>query len=267
MAAVTRAIEAFMDAPDAPKPNAIHSTDGAREYGFSSALIGGVTAYGWCVSSIVEALDASWLDRGWASLAFKRPMYPGDRLRLSIEEDGRFCVERGAEVCFEGRVGLGIAPWYSELATPSDTTARLSPTTLPTLSLGNAPVGRDLAPMATTLDARDAERFARERERETLQCFYGSTPRVHPAWLAEQPIRLLHHSFDYGPSIHARSLIQHLAPALSGSFVVAGHCVAAYARNGHDYIENDCAVVNADGTAVARLRHVSIFRIGKRARG
>jgi hypothetical protein len=261
---VVRHIEAFMDDADAPKPNAIHSTAGAREYGYSGALIGGVTAYGWCVGAIVEALGERWLDCGWATLAFKRPMYPGDRLVVTIAADGALRVSRGDAMCFEGAVGLGIAAWLDELAIPSDRVARDASAQLPVLTLANAPVGRDLLPMAAQLDAKEAAEFARTRERETLGCFYGDTPRIHPAWIAEQPIRLLHHSFDYGPSIHAHSRIQHLAPVRGNAeLVVAGRCTSAYERNGHDYIENDCSVI-ADGVTVARLRHTSVFRIAKR---
>jgi hypothetical protein len=252
-----------MDDADAPKPNMIHSTGAAREYGFAGALIGGVTAYGWCVGTIVEALGAGWLDDGWVHLAFKRPMYPGDPLDVVVD-DNALAVSRDGALCFEGSVGRGFAPWHADLALPVRREPVAAGATLPALTLANAPVGEDLAPMEARLDPDEAEQFARERERETLECFYGPAARVHPAWLAEQPIRLLHHSFDYGPSIHAQSRIQHLAPAFAGRrFVVSGRCTSAYERNGHHYIENDC-LITADGTPVVKLRHVSIFRVRRR---
>jgi Ca2+-binding RTX toxin-like protein len=45
-----------MKNPDAEKSNAIHSTSGARDYGFQGALVGGATAYGWAASFFVETL-------------------------------------------------------------------------------------------------------------------------------------------------------------------------------------------------------------------
>ncbi len=48
--AVERTIVAVMPEADAPNPgNPIHSSDGARDYGFRAALVGGATIYGWCV--------------------------------------------------------------------------------------------------------------------------------------------------------------------------------------------------------------------------
>ena len=261
---VVRRIDAFMDDADAPKSNMIHSTDGAREYGFAGALVGGVTAYGWCVSTIVEALGNEWLDRGWTTLAFKRPIYPGDALDVVVDDTGALRVTRDGAVCFAGDVGLGLAPWYHEVAVPVTRVPVPASASLPQLTLANAPVGKDLAPMATRLDADDAMQFAVEREHETLECFYGLVPRIHPAWLAEQPIRLLHHSFDYGPSIHTQSRIQHLGPAFAGQrFVVSGHCISAYERKGHAYIENDC-LITADEAPVVQLRHTSIFKVARR---
>ena len=143
-------------------------------------------------------------------------------------DDGVLNVSREGVVCFEGSLGRGLAPWHADLALPVRREPVEPGATLPELTLANAPVGKDLAPMEARLDPEEAEQFARERERETLECFYGTAPRVHPAWLAEQPIRLLHHSFDYGPSIHAQSRIQHLAPAFAGRrFVVSGRCTRA----------------------------------------
>jgi len=40
-------VTAFLDGPDDPNiPNAIHSTEGAKDYGYKAALVGGVTVAG-----------------------------------------------------------------------------------------------------------------------------------------------------------------------------------------------------------------------------
>ena len=49
-----RRITAFMEDPDAPRPeNPIHSTSGGTEYGYRAALVGGVTVYGWTAPAII----------------------------------------------------------------------------------------------------------------------------------------------------------------------------------------------------------------------
>jgi len=262
-----REVVAFMEDADQPHPNAIHSTSGARDYGFRGALIGGVTAYGWTVSTIVQALGEEWLDSGWVELRFRKPMHPGDALTVAVDATGTLTVHRSAELyveaelCMEGRVGLGAAAWFPSLARP-ESSAPTAVEEKAVLSLEHAPVARDLASTDVWLGAAEASTFSREKERETLACFYGPRPRVHPAWLAEQPIRLLHHSYDYGPSIHTESLIQHLAPAHADQRIgVSGHCVAAFERKRHHYIVNDCLIADEGGCAVAALRHTAIFRV------
>lgn len=262
--AVQHNIKAFMDDPDADKANPIHSTNVAKAYGFRGALVGGATAYGWVARTIIDALGVNWLDEGWAHLKFVRPIYPGDDLNATVDQAGALRVASQDEVCFLGEVGLGFAPWFEELL-PNEYYAGASrPATLPQLTLDNAPVGGPLRPMAVPMTANDAETFALERERETHPAFFAPNARLHTAWIAEQLIHLLHHSYDYGPSIHAQSHIQHLRPVCAGqTFSVTGICKEAYERKANHYIVNDGAIWSESGDELVRIRHTSVFRIRK----
>ena len=72
---------------------------------------------------------------------------------------------------------------------------------------------------------------------------------------------LLKHSFAYGPSIHTRTQVQHLAPALAGQTVtVAGRFIRAYERKGHHVAELDGLLLSETGGELARMRHTTIFR-------
>ena len=58
---VEATLVAFMDDPDAPRPeNPIHSTSGALEYGYAAALVGGVVVYGWATPLILDVLGDTW---------------------------------------------------------------------------------------------------------------------------------------------------------------------------------------------------------------
>jgi hypothetical protein len=74
-----RRITAFMEDPDAPRPeNPIHPTAGGREYGYRAALVGGVAVYCWAAPANIEALGESWLDRaGVRSPSGGRPTHHG----------------------------------------------------------------------------------------------------------------------------------------------------------------------------------------------
>ena len=259
-------LHAVMEDADELKPgNPIHSTDGAREYGFRAALVGGATVYGWAVRTIVSVLGERWLQDGWAHVRFRKPVYPNDELHVRVFEDHGFSVGATDDVAVVGEVGLGPAPWIGELGYPTTLVPSARAVGVPLLTPDNVPVGRDLAPRAVPLGVDEAIAFARDQERETLAIFFGASPFVHPAWLASQPIYLLHHSYDYGPAIHAESHIQHLGVARAGQdFLVAGRCVAAYARKGHQYVVNDCLIRSANGHDVARIRHTVIYQVAKR---
>jgi len=266
MRAMQRTIVALMPEADAPNPgNPIHSSDGARDYGFRAALVGGATIYGWCVPAIIDAAGIEWLEHGWADVAFRRPVFPNDSLVVRIDANGAFEV-RGADdrVRIEGHVGLGDAPWLAQITRPTRKAAELPADPLPALSPQNVPIGEDLRARRVPLPQLDAETFCRDKQSEKLECFYGANARVHPAWLANQPIYWLHHSFSYGPAIHTESRIQHRRDARVGQdFVVLGRCVDAFERKGHQYIVNDVDIVDASGATVASIRHTAIYQVAK----
>ena len=98
---------------DPDMPNVIHRAEDAKGYGYRSALIGGVTVYGWCVPAILEALGEEWLDRGWVEVFFRRPVYPDDRMRVRVVagNGGAHAVDghngREGARCSRGRGGVG----------------------------------------------------------------------------------------------------------------------------------------------------------------
>ena len=261
-----RHLHAFMKNPDAEKSNAIHSTSGARDYGFQGALVGGATAYGWAASFFVETLGNQWLDFGWAQVRFRQPVYPNDDLVVILGDDGSFDVRRDIDEvsCFFGRVGRGEAPWLGDVGIPNRRPPEPMPNCIPDLTLRDAPVGQELRTREVHLSVADAEAYARDKQQESLDCFFGSDASIHPAWIAEQPIHWLHHSYNYGPSIHTESRIQHLRRGQVGqTYCVAGICRDAYERKGHHYIVNDTEIRDAADRAVARVQHTAIFRVRK----
>ena len=135
---------------------------------------------------------------------------------------------------------------------------------LPRLTPQNVPVGQDLRTRLVPLSREEAEVFCREKQNESLPCFYGDSAHIHPAWYANQPIYWLHHSFSYGPAIHTASRVQHRRGAQVGqTLVVAGHCVDAFERKGHQYIVNDVEIRDAAGVSIAAIRHTAIYQVAR----
>jgi acyl dehydratase len=266
-----RRITAFMEDPDNMNiVNVIHANQGAREYGYKAALVGGVIVYGWAIPAVLQAFGADWLARGWADVSFRRPTYPGDELVARVgEHDDGSCeltiTNQDGEVCVSGEVGIGDAAWLAELTLPAELTARPRPDSLPRLTLANAPVGRDLRPMAVPISRQEATAFALDQEADADPLWAGERALVHPGWLAGRMTRLMHHSYDYGPSIHTRSQIQNLAAVEAGqTLAVAGRFVDAFERKGHHYAVVDGLIVAEDGRHLCRLRHTTIFEVARR---
>ena len=274
------ALTAVLDDADEPKPdNMIHSTDGARAYGYRAALVGGATVYGWAVRTLVRALGPQWLAHGWVQVTFRKPVYPADALRTRVLSSGEFTLHseatgdpadaerrQRAQLCIEGQAGLGEANWFSDLRYPTLLTPTDRPVLVPRLTPDNVPRGRPLQARLVPLSRQEAVLFARDKELESDPRFVGDAPLAHPAWLASQPIYLLHHNFDYGPAIHAQSHIQHLAQAsVDTNYLVAGTCIDSYEHKGHYYMVNDCLLRDGAGIDVARIRHTVIYQVARRA--
>jgi MaoC like domain len=249
--------------PDISNP--IHSTAVAREYGFRAPLVGGVTVLGWCVPAILQALGERWLEDGWVDVRFRRPVFPGDVMTATVE-DGVLLMSNGAgEQCLAGAVACGRAPWAGELSACASREALPTLPVLPELTLESAPTDSDLRAMALPYFEAEALAYAGSLQRDAGPPWLGPDARIHPGWIAARMTPLLKHSYRYGPSIHTRSQVQNLAPAMVGQVVtVAGHFVRAYEEKGHHHAVLDGVLLSESGQELSRLRHTTIFRPAKR---
>ncbi len=93
--------EAFNQIPDSD--NRIHSDALAKAYGFTGALVPGVTVSSYLLHPAVQAWGLLWLERGSAHVSIKSPLY--DRMRFDVHvtpqadaykaellSDGRLCA-------------------------------------------------------------------------------------------------------------------------------------------------------------------------------
>ena len=263
-------ITAFLDNEDSPDiMNPIHSTAVAATYGYKAPLVGGVTVYGWGARPIMAVLGDAWLEDGWVDVSFRRPVFPGDVLTISATEEGDGArlawTNQAGAACIEGTAGRGAAPWLGEIAVPGRRRAEPASETLPHLTMENAPIGEELRPCAFPYPMSEAEEYARDHQRDHNPPWVGEGARIHPGWLAGRMTRFLHHNYEYGPSIHASSQIQHLAPLLAGQTItVAGSIEQVYERKGHHYAIVDGLVLDEGGREIGRMRHTTAFHLARR---
>jgi acyl dehydratase len=269
--AADQTVVAFLDEGDGSEvANPIHADGFAREHGFRGPLVGGVTVWGWATQAILDAAGPAWLDRGWSEIVFRQPTFPGDRVEIRVRAQtgqgkDRFAVrmtnQDGVD-CVVATLGLGNAPWLGELTASSRLAPGPAPDPKPQLLLDRAPIGQDLVPMSVSGSAEDARAYVRRSQPADDRRFAGDRPRLHPGWIAGRPEDLLRHNFEIPASMHIRSRLQHLAPAVAGGRIaVAAKCVEAYERKGHHVGVFDCLVLDEGGVRLAHIRHTTIFRI------
>lgn len=75
--------QAFNQVPDSD--NRIHSDELAREYGFTGALVPGVTISCYLIQPAVQAWGLHWLERGAVHAAIKAPVYDQHDFRVDVE--------------------------------------------------------------------------------------------------------------------------------------------------------------------------------------
>jgi hypothetical protein len=265
---IERSITAFLDGEDSLEiDNIIHSTEGAAQFGFTGALVGGVTVYSWAVPALIEYLGEDWLDSGWIDFRLRRPVYPGDLIttRVSSTDSGvEFTMAKAdGEVCIAGTAGMGEAEFYDDLAIaqnrnpvpPADPPIFLTPE--------NLPIGEDLPAMAVPMSLNDADAYADQFARDPHPRWRGEGARLHPGWIAGRCVRLTKHTYTYPAGIHAGSQVQMLASAIAGqTLVVSGHVTDGYRRKQHEYCLLDVTISNESGEDIARLRHRTIYQVG-----
>jgi hypothetical protein len=277
-------VTATPDPPPTGIRNPIHDADGADGAGYSGALVAGVRTYGWAAQTIVRALGVDWLDSGWADVSLRRPLFAGEVVTVTMNPPDsaastdawtltcRASGQGGERVVLDGSAGSGEAPWLADLDPPEPAVGQDPPEIRPTYDLDSIPV-EPLRPLAAYVKSEAANRLITQdlglADPDDLAPYVsGGTPRIHPFFVAGRMAPLTRHNFTYGPTIHARSQIQHCGPALADrEMTVGARIVDSYDRNGHWYQVLDGIVTSTSGNqeaespqTVARIRHHTIFR-------
>lgn len=272
-------VVATPDPPPKGVPNPIHTAEGGTGAGYRGALVAGVRTYGWVVELVVDVAGLRWLDDGWADVTMRRPLYAGEVVTIDADpedsgagagaEPGAWSVRAtagaDARVVLDGRVGVGRAAFADLIDAPPWSPPLEPPALRPTYTIDEVPLRRPLRPLGVSLDERAARRLALDELGQAETAVPATV--VHPWFLAARMAPLTRHNFTYGPTIHVRTQIQHLAAApVGGRLVIGAQIVEAYDRKEHWYQVLDGALwVDDRGRGdepleVARLRHTTIFR-------
>jgi acyl dehydratase len=253
-------------APDSE--NKIHDDAEARRYGFAGGLVPGVTLYAYLTRLAVTTFGAGWLERGTADCRFRRPVYEGETIRCEAQPAGDATPAIDVQVIREGVVCAAGAFSLTEEThdrSPAVPIGGSAPDVLPELTPDGVPLGVPLAPLHGSISVAEAAAYADDTD-DPNPWYRGHSPfggpLVPPGWLAARQAPLLRHNFRFGPSIHARSVIRHLAPAFAGrAYVTAGVIRETIERNGNWYLVLDAETRDDQDRLVYRVEHTTIYHV------
>tara|TARA_B100000029_G_scaffold13248_2_gene13827 strand:+ start:4565 stop:5410 length:846 start_codon:yes stop_codon:yes gene_type:complete len=262
---------AYLDNEDSANiSNPIHSTEVANSYGFSGPLVGGVTVWGWCTDTILQALGEDWLGHGWSEYSFRQPVYPGDVLTIRAEQvrsNGDIeweisMINQSEVVCVSGKVGLNNAPWLSELVRPNSMKVVDDVENKGLMALESVEINKDWNAQKITFSSEVNKDFLSTKQLTDNPVFCGDFAVAHPSWIAGWPEQLLRHNFIIPSSMHTRSKVQFYKKVPIGTSVIGGAILLdAYERKAHHFANFDVLIQDQYGEDVAIMRHWTIFRI------
>lgn len=260
--AVTTAI-AIADPPEIGRANVIHA-EGARDFGFDGGIVSGISTYAWACEAVLAELGDDWLDRGWAEMRFRRPVYAGEELVSVVEPDGggawSLTQRKGEEITIVGRVGLGIGPWAEDWDLPRVRTPVPPTTEPPPLRPEDLPVDCDQPAMAIPVGAEEAAAWADARGVAATRWRQGDPPPLHPSWLPGRMTPLIRHSYSFRAGVHTTGRIQHLRRLVAGdTYVVAARFIERSQRKGRSHSTSDGVVLDGAGREMAYCRQGVLF--------
>eukprot|EP01084_Bolivina_argentea_P006303 11944_1 len=95
MSATKRVVSALHHEDNDSVENKIHSTAGANNLGYQDALVGGVDAFSYGYSLIIDGFMHNFLKNGYIKLKFRRPMFPNRKIKIvlnKLENNHRFSM-------------------------------------------------------------------------------------------------------------------------------------------------------------------------------
>ena len=232
-------------APDAD--NRIHDDDIAQSLGFSGALVPGVEVFALATAPLVQAWGEAFLASGRLALRFRRPVYDGERVTVSVD---------GVAVAVTGPDGVVRASGSASPTGARPSAEAYEPAVLPDPLL-DAPRHGTFGTVRLPADARACADYVRGIG-DALPLYREV---VHPGLLLRAVNLALMSNVVLGPWIHTASDAAFLSPArLDEDLEVRSRVTELFSRNGHDYARYDAQVL-AGGRPVLEVDHEAIWRL------
>ena len=221
--------------------NRIHTDEGAREAGFPSALVAGVTTYAYLTHPLVAAWGIDWVARGGAAVRFRAPVFAQRTIDLvpRPNDDDTYTVT-AVDPTEEQNPRALIEAWRDSGAATDIRS------------------GEALDTRQFVLDGEFSPDYG-ARAGDDLALYEGSE-LVHPAVWPAIANRIFSTDLVRGSWIHTRSVIRHHGVARRGDTVdVTANVVDRFERHGERAVVD--IRIGLRGRPIASVEHEAIIAL------
>lgn len=231
---------------DPEADNRIHDDEVAREYGFAGALVPGVELFALATAPFVQAWGEAFLAAGRLDLRFRKPVYDGDRVRVSGVD----------EVVLTGPDDTVRSTGSASPPSAAPDVPRFARVKLPA-SLRREPAP---GPFGSVVQVADPETCA-----DYVRVVADPSPvyprLVHPGLVLRLVNLALMSNVELGAWVHTASDCRFLGLARAGDELeVRSEVTEVFERRGHRWVRYD-ALVLGPGGPVALVHSEAIWRL------
>jgi acyl dehydratase len=247
----------------AASENRIHSDEVARRFGFTGALVPGVTVFAHLTAPLTKRFGARWLERSRVTTRFNKPAYEGDALTVVDvdREGGLIAVEcKNSSGVLLATLECSLDPPFTLDEQPSTQSSPHPPERVE-ISWDTVHVGRPFAPYLWLPDHAHNREYAAHVDDSTPLFQQGV---LHPHALLSQANQVLVRQFVMPAWIHTGSDITFRRLLRVGEEIeVRAVPLEKWERKGHHFLKLHVAYV-ARGALATEIDHTAIFRVAQR---
>jgi len=245
--------------------NKIHSDDIAKRFGFTGALVPGVTVFGHLAWPLTQRFGERWLRGSWVTTRFVKPAYHGETISVTDRETGTETL--AVECTNSAGVLLATLECRIEANQPAvDSHAHVSGPTEPDarveIAWDTVHVDEPFARYVWKPDDALNREYAARVDDDT-QLFQQGT--LHPHAILSQANQVLVRRFVMPAWIHTGSELRLRKLLRVGDEIeVRAVPLEKWERKGHQFIKLYVAYV-VGGEVAAEIFHTAIFRVADRS--
>jgi acyl dehydratase len=245
--------------------NKIHSDDIAKRFGFTGALVPGVTVFGHLAWPLTQRFGERWLRGSWVTTRFVKPAYHGETISVTDRETGTETL--AVECTNSAGVLLATLECRIEANQPAvDSHAHVSGPTEPDarveITWDTVHVDEPFARYVWKPDDALNREYAARVDDDT-QLFQQGT--LHPHAILSQANQVLVRRFVMPAWIHTGSELRLRKLLRVGDEIeVRAVPLGRWERKGHQFIKLYVAYV-VRGEVAAEIFHTAIFRVATRS--